>query len=53
MVREILNFEVGDIIDLGCDPNSPLKIFVEDKHKFLALPGLQSGHKAVRIKGRV
>ncbi|MDY6849719.1 MAG: flagellar motor switch protein FliM [Geoalkalibacter sp.] len=53
MVREILNFEVGDIIDLGCDPNSPLKIFVEDKHKFLALPGLQSSHKAVRIKGKV
>lgn len=49
MVREILNFEVGDIIDLGCDPNSPLKVFVEDKQKFSALPGLRNGHKAVRI----
>lgn len=27
-VRDILNFEVGDVIDLNCDPDSPLKLLV-------------------------
>ncbi len=52
LVRDILNFQVGDIIDLGCDPNTPLRVFVEDKQKFFALPGLRNGNKAIRITSK-
>ncbi len=52
LVRDILNFEVGDVIDLGCDPNTPLSVHVESKPKFYALPGLKNGKKAVRLTSR-
>lgn len=52
LVRDILNFQAGDIIDLGCDPNSPLRVQVESKSKFFALPGLKNGKKAVRLTSR-
>lgn len=51
-VRDILNFQVGDIIDFGCAPNSPVKILVEGKEKFMALAGTLNGNKAVRLTGR-
>ena len=52
LVRDILNFQVGDIIDLGCDPNTPLRVQVESNSKFFALPGLKNGKKAVRLTSR-
>ncbi|WP_305045773.1 flagellar motor switch protein FliM [Geoalkalibacter sp.] len=50
-VRDILNFQVGDIIDLGCEPSAPLHLLVEERAKFQALPGVKNGKKAVRITG--
>ncbi len=52
-IRDILNFQVGDIIDLNSDPKKPLRIMVEQKPKFLALAGVRNGKKAIRIAGRL
>ena len=52
-VRDILNFQVGDVIELGCKPDTPLKIKVEQRTKFLGMAGVQDGKKAIRILGRV
>ncbi len=51
-VRDILNFQVGDVIDLGCAPDSPLKVKVEGKTKFMAAAGARNGNKAIRITGK-
>ncbi|WP_456473191.1 flagellar motor switch protein FliM [Desulfolithobacter sp.] len=50
-IRQILELEEGDIIDLGYDPDSPLTILVEDKPKFFAIPGERNGKKAFHITG--
>lgn len=52
-VRDILNFQVGDIIDLGRDPSGPLLVRVEDKPKFIARAGVFKGKKAVRLTERI
>lgn len=52
-VRDILNFQVGDIIDLNCDPGSPISVLVENKPKFQGLVGVRNGKKAVRVTGRI
>ena len=52
-VRDILNFQVGDVIDLGCKPDTPLKIMVEKRPKFLGMAGVQGGKKAIRVMGRI
>lgn len=52
-VRDILNFEVGDILDLGCAPSSPLQIRAAGQPKFQAMAGTHQGKKAVRISGRI
>ncbi len=52
-VRDILNFQVGDIIDLGCAPSAPLQVLVEDRPKFLAQAGVRNGNKAIRISGKI
>ncbi|WP_321367220.1 FliM/FliN family flagellar motor switch protein [uncultured Desulfuromusa sp.] len=52
-VRDILNFQVGDVIDLGCKPDTPLKIMIEKRPKFLGMAGVQGSKKAIRIKGRI
>ncbi len=52
-VRDILNFQVGDIIDLGRDPSGPLTVLVEDKAKFIARAGVFKGKKAVRLTERI
>lgn len=50
-VEKILHLKAGDIIPLDYDPNSPLKILVEDQLKFTARPGTSNGRKAVSITG--
>ena len=50
-VRDILNFEVGDVIDLNCDPDSPLKLLVEGRAKFQGIAGVQGRQKAILITG--
>ncbi len=52
-VRDILNFQVGDVIDLGCKPDTPLKVMIEKRPKFLGIAGVQGGKKAIRIMGRI
>ena len=52
-VRDILNFQVGDVIDLGCKPDTPLEVLVEKRPKFLGMAGLQGGKKAIRVMGRI
>ncbi len=50
-VNDILNLETGDTILLDYNPNSPLKVLVEDKPKFYAIPGTHNGKKAINITG--
>lgn len=50
-VRKIMKFKKGDIIDIDYDPNSPLKVLVEENHKFFANPGMISGKKAIYLTG--
>lgn len=48
-LRDLLNFQVGDVIELGCSPNSQVKVLVEGQHKFNGQAGVREGRKAVRI----
>jgi len=50
-VREVVEFKKGDIIDIDYDPNSPLKILVEESLKYFAVPGTISGKKAIHLTG--
>jgi flagellar motor switch protein FliM len=50
-VERILNLNEGDIIPLDYDPNSPLRILVENQLKFSARPGTSNGKKAISITG--
>lgn len=52
-VRDILNFQVGDVIDLACSPDTPLQVTVEGRSKFYGVAGVQGGKKAIRIMGRI
>jgi len=52
-VRDILNFQVGDVIDLACSPDTPLKVMVEGRPKFYGMAGVQGGKKAIRLMGRI
>ena len=51
-VRDILNFKVGDVIDLNCSPDAPLQVTVEGRSKYYGMAGVQGGKKAIRIMGR-
>ena len=50
-IRQILRMQAGDIVDLGYDPDQPLTIVVEDRPKFLAVPGERNGKKAFHVTG--
>ncbi len=50
-VRDILNFQVGDVIDLNCGPDSPLKLLVEGRPKFKGIAGVQAHKKAILVSG--
>lgn len=52
-VRDILNFKVGDVIDLNCNPDAPLRVKVEGRAKFYGMAGVQGRKKAIRIMGRI
>jgi len=52
-IKEIIDLQVGDIIDLDYDPNTPLRVLVETKPKFFAMSGVHNGKKAVRITGNL
>ena len=48
-IKDIFNLRVGDVIDLNYNPNSPLRIVVEQQPVFFASAGVRNGKKAVRI----
>ncbi len=48
-INQILHLQAGDILDLDYNPNAPLKVLVEDKLKFLAIPGTHNGKKAINL----
>ncbi len=50
-IDAIMHLQPGDILPLDYDPNSPLKILVEDQLKFFARPGTSNGKKAISITG--
>lgn len=50
-IREILHLKKGDIVDLGYDPDEPLSVLVEDKPKFIGMPGERNGKQAISITG--
>lgn len=50
-LHKIMRLQKGDIINIDYDPNSPLKVLVEESHKFFAIPGTISGKKAIHLTG--
>ncbi len=48
-VRDLMNLQVGDIIQLDTDATVPLDILVEGISKFKGLPGILKGNRAIKI----
>jgi len=48
-VKKVMKLRKGDVIDIDYDPNSPLKILVEENLKFFAVPGTISGKRAIHL----
>lgn len=50
-INDILNLAAGDTIFIDYNPNAPLKVLIEEQHKFYAIPGTHNGKKAINITG--
>jgi len=50
-INEIMGLQEGDILTLNYNPNLPLRVLVEDKPKFFAIPGTHNGKKAISLTG--
>ena len=50
-VGQVMEFKEGDLIPIDYDINSSLKVLVEEKLKFFALPGTHNGKKAISLTG--
>ncbi|MFW7381837.1 MAG: flagellar motor switch protein FliM [Oligoflexus sp.] len=48
-VRDLMNLEPGDIIQLDTDATMPLSVLVEGVPKFKGIPGLLRGNRAIRV----
>ena len=48
-LNDIADLQIGDVIKLETQKNDPAVVFVGDKPKFLALPGMQGEKRAVQI----
>lgn len=48
-VRDLMNLEPGDIIQLDADATMPLSVLVEGVPKFKGIPGLLRGNRAIRV----
>jgi flagellar motor switch protein FliM len=48
-VRDLMDLQVGDIIQLGTDATMPLEVLVEGIPKFKGLPGILKGNRAIKI----
>ena len=49
-IRDFVNLQVGDLIRLNEKTESPLKVSVNERLKFLGSPGTLGNHKAVEIR---
>ena len=47
--QDLINIQAGDIIQLNTDATKPLTIFVEGVPKFIGVPGLLKGNRAIKI----
>jgi len=52
-INDILAMQVGDVLNIDYNPNSPLTILVEDQPKFTAIPGSHNGKKAISLIGDI
>ena len=50
-LRKFIKLKKGDILGIDYDPNSPLKVLVEENQKFFAIPGTISRKKAIHLTG--
>ena len=50
-VEKVLGLQVGDVINLDYDPNSPVQVMIENRPKYYALPGTHNGKKAISLRG--
>ncbi|MGW8195898.1 MAG: flagellar motor switch protein FliM, partial [Desulforhopalus sp.] len=50
-VQKVLQMRKGDILTIDYDPDGPVKILVENKPKFTAIPGNLKGTKAISLTG--
>jgi flagellar motor switch protein FliM len=48
-VRDLMELEAGDIIQLNTDATLPLDVLVEGIPKFKGIPGLSKGNRAIKI----
>ncbi|PID55475.1 hypothetical protein CSB45_15860 [candidate division KSB3 bacterium] len=48
-IRDLLQMRKGDVLEINYDPNQPLQILVEGRHKFNALAGTHNGNKAINL----
>lgn len=48
-VKNVLGLQVGDVINLDYDPNSPIQVLVENSPKYYAVPGTHNGKKAISL----
>ena len=47
--RDLMNMEIGDIIQLSSDATLPLEVRVEGIKKFIGVPGIIKGVRGIRI----
>lgn len=50
-VKKVLQMQTGDILNIDYDPNTPVKVLVEEMAKFYAVPGTNNGRKAISLTG--
>lgn len=48
-VRDILNFNIDDVLKLGNGPADPVNLIVEQIPKYRGIPGVVKGNRAVQI----
>ncbi len=51
-IKDILDLQVGDIIDLDYNPDAPLNIMVEKKPKYHGQAGMHNGKKSIHITSK-
>jgi len=51
--RDIMNFEVGTVINLGKSVTEELVVKVENSPKFKGMPGVSRGNQAVKLTGHI